>query len=205
MSKYLYDRRVELGLTQKEVANFVGVSEATVSRWESGNIANMRRDRIVLYAQVLRTTPSFIMNGEFVAANTPIPPGYQPMPEMVSVPLVGRIACGDPITAEENLEGHVSIPAEWHASFTLMCAGASMEPSIHDGDLVAIRSQPTVENGQIAAVRIENEATLKRVYLYEDHIELRPENPAYPSIIRFGENMNDVHIEGKAVGLCRGL
>lgn len=64
MSKYLYDRRIELGLTQKEVANFVGVSEATVSRWESGDIANMRRDRIMLYAQVLKTDLSFITNGK---------------------------------------------------------------------------------------------------------------------------------------------
>lgn len=80
-----------------------------------------------------------------------------------------------------------------------------MEPKIKDGDLVAIRIQPIVDNGEIAAVRIGGEATLKRVYLHEDYIELRPENPAYPSIIRRKEDMNDVSIEGKAVGLCRGI
>ena len=139
------------------------------------------------------------------ASASPIPPGFEPLPEMESVPLVGRIACGQPITAEENLEGRVSIPTEWHATFTLMCEGDSMEPRIKDGDLVAIRKDVQVENGQIAAVRIGDEATLKHVYLHPDYIELRPENPSYPSIIRRQEEMNDVTIEGKAVGLCRGL
>lgn len=137
--------------------------------------------------------------------NTPIPPGFEPLPEMESVPLVGRIACGQPITAEENLEGYVSIPAAWHATFTLKCCGDSMEPRIKDGDLVAIRKDVQVENGQIAAVRIGDEATLKHLYFHEDYIELRPENPVYSSIIRRKEEMNDVTIEGKAVGLCRGL
>ena len=139
------------------------------------------------------------------ASASPIPPGFEPLPEMESVPLVGRIACGQPITAEENLEGYVSIPAAWHATFTLQCRGDSMKPTIHDGDLVAIRKDMQVENGQIAAVRIGDEATLKHVYLHPDYIELRPENPSYPSIIRRQEEMNDVTIEGKAVGLCRGL
>lgn len=134
-----------------------------------------------------------------------VPPGFDPLPEMTTVPLVGRIACGQPITAEENLEGYVSIPAEWHATFTLLCEGDSMEPRIKDGDLVAIRSQPQVENGEIAAVRIDCEATLKHVYLYPDKIVLQPENPNYAPIVKIGEEMNDVTIEGKAVGLCRGL
>ena len=139
------------------------------------------------------------------ASASPIPPGFEPLPEMESVPLVGRIACGQPITAEGNLEGYVSIPAAWRATFTLQCEGDSMEPTIHDGDLVAIRKDVHIENGQIAAVRIGDEATLKHLYLHDDYIELRPENPTYASIIRRKEEMNDVSIEGKAVGLCRGL
>ena len=127
------------------------------------------------------------------------------MPAMTEVPLVGRIACGTPITAEENVERMVCVPAKWRATFTLTCEGSSMEPKIHDGDLVAIRSQPTVENGEVAAVRIDGEATLKRVYLHENFIELRAENPAYTSIILTKEEMNTVTIEGKAVGLCRNI
>ena len=203
MSNYLSERRKELGLTQKEVADAVGVAEATVSRWESGEIANMRRDRISALAKILKCSADFIMTGN---QNAPtVPPGFEPLPEMATVPLVGRIACGQPITAEENLEGYVSIPAEWHATFTLLCEGDSMEPRIKGGDLVAIRSQPQVENGEIAAVRIDCEATLKHVYLYPDKIVLQPENPNYAPIVKIGEEMNDVTIEGKAVGLCRGL
>lgn len=80
-----------------------------------------------------------------------------------------------------------------------------MLPKIEDGDIVAIRAQPTVENGEIAAVRIGDEATLKRVFLHPDYIELRPLNPAYQSIIRSKEEMNEIKIEGRAVGLCRNL
>lgn len=134
-----------------------------------------------------------------------IPPGFEPMPKMDWVPLVGRIACGTPITAEENVEQMVCVPSRWHSTFTLTCKGDSMEPRIHDGDLVAIRSQPEVEQGEIAAVRIGDEATLKHVYLHENFIELRPENPAFESIILTKEKMNTVVIEGKAVGLCRDI
>ena len=84
------------------------------------------------------------------------------MPPMDEVPLVGKIACGSPILAQQNVEGMVSVPTEWHADFTLVCDGDSMVPTFQDGDLVAIRIQPEVENGEVAAVRIDNEATLKR-------------------------------------------
>lgn len=70
MSSYLADRRKELGLTMKQVAEAVGVSEATVSRWESGQIANMRRDRISTYAKVLQVRPTFIMTGEIDSPET---------------------------------------------------------------------------------------------------------------------------------------
>lgn len=206
MGNYLFDRRRALGLTQKDVADMVGVAEATVSRWESGAIANMRRDRINLYAKALKTTPTFIMTGMDLDASEPtIPSGFQPTPELSRVPRVGRIACGDPITAEENIDGYDDVPANWHGDFTLLCEGDSMLPRIQHGDIVAIHKQPTVENGEIAAVRVGNEATLKRVFVFADHIELRAENPEYPTIIRIGEEMNDVVIEGKAVGLCRKI
>lgn len=141
---------------------------------------------------------------EVKISNT-IPDGFEAIPELDTVPLVGRIACGNPITAEENIEDIVSVPTAWHADFTLRCAGNSMEPRIQDGDLVAIHKQPEVENGEIAAVRIDCEATLKRVYLYPDRMVLQPENQSYAPIVLVGDEMNTVQIEGKAVGLCRGL
>lgn len=156
-----------------------------------GNI----RDAILLQTQA--TNPFYPDNL--------IPTGFSPLPDMDTLPRVGRIACGDPILAEQNIEDYDSVPSSWRATFTLLCVGDSMAPRIQDGDLVAIRQQKEVENGEIAAVRIGDEATLKRVYFHDDYIELRPENPAYSSIIRRREEMNDVSIEGRAVGFCRGL
>ena len=207
----LKNLRTSRGITQGELATMLDVSRSTVGMYETGgrepdfetmeaiaDIFNVDMDYLMGRTQVERKHPISPPRKE-------IPPGFQPMPAMVEVPLVGRIACGSPILAEENIERMVCVPAKWRATFTLTCEGSSMEPKIHDGDLVAIRSQPTVENGEVAAVRIDGEATLKHVYLHDSFIELRPENPAFNSIILSREDMNNVVIEGKAVGLCRDI
>ena len=185
----------------KEAAAKLEMPYTTYVNYEKGT-REPNSETLIKLAKFFDTSIDYLLGK---SETSEIPPGFSPLPEMEQVPLVGRIACGKPITAEENLEGRVSIPTAWHATFTLMCEGDSMEPRIKDGDLVAIRKDVQVENGQIAAVRIGDEATLKHVYLHPDYIELRPENPSYPSIIRRLEEMNDVTIEGKAVGLCRGL
>lgn len=200
-------RRKEIGFSAEKVAERLGVSPATIYRYEKGDIEKVPVDSLAELAKILQTTPAYLMGWEEqpTPAPSPIPPGFSPMPEMVQVPLIGTIACGTPITAEQNIEQMVCVPSRWHATFTLTCKGQSMEPRIHDGDLVAIRSQAEVENGAIAAVRIGEEATLKRVYLHPSFIELRPENPAFESIILSREEMNSVTIEGKAIGLCRDI
>ena len=190
----------------------IKLTKSDLSQYVSGKVAP-GQDKLSIIGMTLDVSEAWLMGYDVPMkrgdshkmSDDSVPPGFEPLPEMESVPLVGRIACGQPITAEENLEGYVSIPAAWHATFTLQCRGDSMEPTIHDGDLVAIRKDVQVENGQIAAVRIGDEATLKHLYFHEDYIELRPENPVYSCIIRRKEEMNDVTIEGKAVGLCRGL
>lgn len=200
-------RRKEIGFSAEKVAERLGVSPATIYRYEKGDIEKVPVDSLAELAKILQTTPAYLMGWEEqpTPAPSPIPPGFSPMPEMVQVPLIGSIACGTPITAEQNIEQMVCVPSRWHATFTLTCKGQSMEPRIHDGDLVAIRSQAEVEQGEIAAVRIGEEATLKRVYLHPSFIELRPENPAFESIILSREEMNSVTIEGKAIGLCRDI
>lgn len=195
-------RRTELGLTQLDVANAVGVSEATVSRWESGDIANMKRSRIASLASVLKISPSIIMgwNGtpEIRLPSDVIT--IIPMPTMRKVPLIGSIACGTPILAEENCEGEVDVPDHIRADFALRCKGDSMiNARIFDGDIVYIRQQESVEHGEIAAVIIDDEATLKRVYLYEDHISLEAENPQYRPLVYWEAEMNNVRILGRAV------
>lgn len=199
-------RRKEIGFSAEKVAERLGVSPATIYRYEKGDIEKVPVDSLAELAKILQTTPAYLMGWEEQPTPAPakkptIPPGFEPMPKMRKVPLIGAIACGDPITAIQNREGEIDAPEDMRCDFALRCKGDSMiGAGIHDGDAVYINIQPEVENGEIAAVRIGDEATLKRVYIHQDYIELRPENPAYESIIRRKEEMNDVHIEGKAVG-----
>ena len=215
-----FAQRLRVGLdtrqmTQAELSGRSKISKSSISHYLKGDWEG-KQDAVYSIAQVLNVSEAWLMgydvpmDAEHATPSQPaqkatIPPGFEPMPEMDMVPLVGRIACGTPITAEQNVERIVCVPSKWRSTFTLTCKGDSMEPRIHDGDLVAIRKQPEVENGEIAAVRIGEEATLKHVYLHENFIELRPENPAFNSIILSREDMNDVVIEGKAVGLCRDI
>ena len=123
-----------------------------------------------------------------------------PLPAMNKTPLIGTIACGSPILADEHIEDYVDMPAHIHADFALTCKGDSMiNARIFDGDIVYIRQQDTVDNGEIAAVLIDGEATLKRVRLFDDHISLEPENPQYRPLVFWGEEMNAIRILGKAV------
>lgn len=194
--------RENLGLSQGRLAEMVGYKDrSSIAKIEAGRV-DLSQSKIALIAAALHVTPAKLMG---LSDTSTIPAGFEPLPDMVKIPIVGRIACGEPILAEENIEGEVSIPESWRATFCLTCRGDSMMPRIQDGDLVAIRKQEEVENGEIAAVRIDGEATLKHVYLYPNYIELRPENPAYESIIKIGPEMNEVVIEGKAVGLCRTI
>ena len=199
MSNYLSARRKKLGLTQKEVAEMVGVAEGTVSRWESGEIANMRRDRISMYAKALKTSPAFIMTGE--EEEVKVPTGFEPLPRTVRRPIVGDIACGGPITAEQNIEDYADVPEQFNCDFCLRCRGDSMiDAGIQDGDIVYIHIQPEVNDGEIAAVRIGDEATLKRVYYDGNTITLVPANSAYRPKSFSGPDLEDIQIEGKAVG-----
>lgn len=200
-------RRTELGLTQLDVANAVGVSEATVSRWESGDIANMKRSRIAALASVLKISPSIIMGwNENPEIRLPSDDIIIPMPAMRKIPLVGSIACGTPILAEENCEGEVDVPDHVRADFALRCKGDSMiNARIFDGDIVYIRQQESVEHGEIAAILIDDEATLKRVYIYDDCISLEAENPQYRPMVYRGEEMNNIRILGKAVAFTSAI
>ena len=201
----IYDRikarRLELGLTVEELAQQLGYKDkSSISKIENGK-ADIPQAKVELFARALRTTTAYLMGVDGPA----LPPGCEPMPPMRQVPLVGRIACGMPILAEQNIEGMISVPEGWRVDFVLTCRGDSMAPLIMDGDLVAVRSQPEVENGEIAVVRIDDEATLKKVNFDGTTMVLQPLNPAYPLMTYTGAALADVHIEGKAVGLCRGL
>lgn len=140
-----------------------------------------------------------------------IPPGLEPLPKTYKVPRLGTIACGEPILAAENIETEDDVPEDIRCDFTLKCRGDSMTGArINDGDIVYIKLQPDVENGEIAAVLIDDaaeisEATLKRVYIYPEQIVLQAENPKYPPFVFAGEDMNRIRILGKAVGFTSVL
>ena len=199
ISSRIRDLRAKHGLTLEQVAQQVGVGRSTVRKWETGIIENMRRDKIAKLATALHTTPGYLM-GWTDETDEPTPANIIPMPTMNKIPLIGSIACGSPILADEHIEDYVDIPSHIHADFALTCRGDSMiNARIFDGDVVYIRQQETVDNGEIAAVLIDSEATLKRVRLFEDHISLEPENPQYRPLVLWGDDMNTVRILGKAV------
>lgn len=198
LAEVLSTRRKELGLTLLQIAEKMNVSEATVQRWESGNIKSLRHEKIGRLADILHVTPSMLMGWEEISEA--MPSNILPLPNTYKVPLVGNIACGQPITAIEDIEEIVDVPDYIHADFALRCKGDSMiNARIFNGDIVYIRKQEEVENGEIAAVRIEDEATLKKVYLYPDKIILEAANPTFKSLIYREEEMNNVQILGKAV------
>lgn len=137
---------------------------------------------------------------------TSLPANIIPMPEMRKIPLLGNIACGAPILADDHIEEYIDIPKHVKADFALTCKGDSMiNARIFNGDVVYIRQQETVDNGEIAAVLIDDEATLKRVKLYDDRIVLEPANPLYDPLVYRGEEMNTVHILGKAVAFTSAV
>ena len=197
LSTRLHLRRKELGLSQEELAQRMGYrSKSSITKLEKG-INDLPQSKVEELAAALETTPAYLLG-----LDTPCPPpGFEPLPAMTQVPLIGSIACGTPITAEQNIERYIGVPAAWRADFSLTCHGDSMvDAGIHDKDVVYIRIQPEVENGEIAAVRIDGEATLKRVYYNPGTLTLMPANPAYAPMIYTGSQLEEVHIEGKAVG-----
>ena len=203
----LYDRiksrRTELGLTVEELAHKMGYKDkSSISKIENGK-ADIPQSKIAAFADALQTTPAYLMGWEEQPEpkKPTIPPGFEPMPKMKKIPQIGAIACGEPITAEQNIEKMVDVPENIRCDFSLTCHGDSMvDAGIHDKDVVYIRIQPEVENGEIAAVRIDGEATLKRVYYNPGTLTLMPANPAYAPMIYTGSQLEEVHIEGKAVG-----
>lgn len=200
--------RIERGITQEQLAALLKISRSTVGMYETGS-REPDFETLEAIADIFNVDMDYLMGRSTQERRNPITPtipaGFEPLPEMTTIPLVGSIACGTPITAEENIEARIGIPAAWHADFALTCKGDSMAPKICDGDIVCIRKQQEVENGEIAAVRIGEEATLKRFYQQGDTVLLQAENPTFAPLVYANHQLDEIAIEGKAVGFCRGL
>lgn len=201
--------RKQRNLSQQDLANQLGYTKSRVNMYERGErepsyeVLEEIADYFNVDLDYLHGKSDIPNRNEWlkaINASASAPDNIIPMPSKSSIPLVGDIACGTPILAEENREGDVDIPEHIHADFALRCKGDSMiNARIYDGDIVYIRQQDTVEHGEIAAVLIGTEATLKRVFLFDDHITLEAENPQYRPLSYWGDEMNDVRILGKAV------
>ncbi len=192
--------RKKRDMTLEEVAKIVNVSRQTIQRYETGVIENIPSDKIELLSAALNTTPSYIMGwDDEPQTSIPAYPNIYPVKKK-KLPILGSIACGKPIMAEEYFEGYVYADAKFHADFCLRAQGDSMiNARIYDGDIVFIRQQPVVDNGEIAAVAIDDEVTLKRVYVGDNFIELRAENPRFRPMIYRKEDFDSFRIIGKAV------
>ena len=198
MSEKIRQLRTSQGLTLEQVAQEVGVGKSTVRKWETGLIANMRRDKIASLAKALHTTPAYLMGWEEdqTPGNADFP--FLPLPHMKRWKVLGGTACGTPLYKELDDES-VLAPADIDADYVFRCVGDSMiNARIFDGDIVFVKAGVTVEDGQIAVVRIGEEYALKRIYRGTDYLELRSENPMYKPIIVRGEQEN-AEIIGLAV------
>lgn len=197
------------GMKAADLSKKTKVAEGTISCYINGRY-EAKQNRVQVFAEALDVNPAWLMGYDVpmeaersqpAPAPRPIPKGFEPMPKMKKIPLVGSIACGTPILAQQNIEKIVDVPENIRCDFALRCKGDSMiGAGIHDGDAVYIHIQPEVENGEIAAVRIGEEATLKRVYYDGTTLTLMPYNNAYAPMVYTGPQLEDVHIEGKAVG-----
>lgn len=189
-----YKDRYDMSST--ELAAKAGIPQQTLSRYELGQ-RMPKIDIVQNIAAALDVNFMWLVGYDVPMKDTV--DEIQPI-DVQQVPLVGRISCGEPILAEEHFDSYIRVGAHIKCDFCLIAKGDSMTGArIYDGDIVFIRQQPTVNNGEIAAVLIDDEATLKRVYVREDSIRLEPENPKYKPLLYVGEQRNSIRILGKAV------
>ena len=202
IGEFVKSRRKELGLTVDELAEKMGKNRATIYRYESNYIKKLPSTVLVPLANALQVTPADLINAgneKMVYPDISSIKNIVPI-EKRMIPVIGTIAAGKPIIADEHIETYVPCDIDIHADFGLIVHGDSMiDAGIYDGDIVFIKEQPVVEEGQIAAVRIDDDATLKRFYKTEDGCMLISANPKYAPMHFSAENCDTVQIIGLAV------
>ena len=192
--------RKEKGLTLEALATMVGTSRQTIHRYETGIITNVPHKMVGDLARALEVSPATLMGWDGEDGEK-YPDNVIPI-SVKRLPILGDIACGEPIYASEEHDSFISTDIGLDADFCLRAHGDSMTGArIFDGDIVFIRAQDSVDNGEIAAVIINDEATLKRVYYYPEasKLILSAENPKYAPFVYVGDELNEIKIIGKAV------
>ena len=206
-SERLRTLRREHALSQGALGDKLGLAKSTINMYESAS-------REPSFATLSAIADCFSVDVDFLLGKTDrrradrtLPEGARPITRR-RFPMLGEIACGEPIFAEEDHESFIDAASEIDADFCLTARGNSMIGArIFDGDVVFIREQPTVENGEIAAVIIDGEATLKRWYFTkeEQKLMLVAENPAFPPLLFLGEELSRVRCLGRAVSFMSKL
>lgn len=197
-------RREQLNMSAEELGNKIGKAKTTIYRYELGQIEKLPTSVLEAVATALMTSPSYLMgwtDDPNIREQTTQFNNIFPI-QTQRIPMLGDIACGKPIFANEERESYVQAGMNIKADFCLTARGDSMIGArIHDGDVVFCRSQSMVDNGEIAVVIIGDEATLKRVYFYPEKkkLVLQAENPKYEPYVFVGSELDDISILGKAV------
>ena len=197
-------RREQLNMSAEELGNKIGKAKTTIYRYELGQIEKLPTSVLEAVATALMTSPSYLMgwtDDPNIREQTTQFNNIFPI-QTQRIPMLGDIACGKPIFANEERESYVQAGMNIKADFCLTARGDSMIGArIHDGDIVFCRSQTMVDNGEIAAVIIGEEATLKRVNYYPEKkkLVLQAENPKYEPFVYVGSELDEITILGKAI------
>ena len=202
ISKRIKNRRQELGMSVEELADMLNKNKATIYRYENGDIGKVPYDILEPLSEALDVSIGYLLGSEDTIENRPLPENLRPITKVNRIPVVGSIAAGKPILATENIESHLLLGQEYRADFALKIKGDSMiDVGINDGDLALIIKDRPVTNGDIYAVLVDGEATLKKVYRNDDYLTLQPCNSKYePLMVKEEDNP---YIIGKLSGIVR--
>lgn len=198
--------REELGKSKAQVARELQIPYTTFVNYEN-EAREPNSEVLIMIANYFHVSVDYLIGRTENRHSNSLPvSNLVPLKHIIKVPIIGRIACGSPILAEQNYEGQTFCPDEVNADFALRCQGDSMiDANIQDGDIVFIKDTPEVENGEIAAVVVGEEATLKKVYYHGDTVTLIPANSSYEPMVFKKDEINDIRICGKAVAVLRHI
>lgn len=197
--------REKANLTQDELAKQLNTTKQTVYKYENNVVTNIPSDKIEKMAELFGVNPGYLMGWEgdhFSGEKTDMLFDNIFPISIKKFPLLGEIACGEPIFANEDRESYVLSGTEIDADFCLKAKGDSMIGArIFDGDVVFIKETEMVDNGEIAAIVIDDEVLLKRFYYFpgESLLTLQSENPKYPPKNYTNEQLDHIRVLGKAV------
>jgi len=197
ISERIAKRRSELDLKLDDIAKATGVARSTAGKWVNGNIKDMRIDKLENLANVLETSIDWLLglNEDYSLYDNA---------EKLPIPKEVEVIC-------DTVKGRVmnicaKLPGYMNADFAVRFKGDSMiNARIFDGDLVFVSVQSKIDNGDICAIIIDNEAVIRRVYKYPNRIELRPENPLFPVMNYEGEDIDKIRIIGKATAFFSSI